>query len=280
MSQQLVFSVFRKMDFAPDVAVNGQVFTKPHIVDLMLDLAGYSGERSVRLLDPGCGEGAFLVAAAVRLLRSGGIPKTAEEVADCLLGVEKNPEAVAYCKERLVGALVTEGVAPKLASKLSNRWFIEDDFLERDMAPKFNLVVGNPPYVRQEAIPKAKAAGIEPAKGRLTGACLYQHRPHRNESGWQDLNLRSQAPRACAMPGFATPWQCRRGRIRTADLVLPKHAGFQATPRTEMKSAQRESNPHFRHGKAAGYRYIMGASNRWSNCQRSCSGQWLVASGQ
>ena len=25
------------------------------------------------------------------------------------------------------------------------------------------------------------------------------------------------------------------------------------------KSAQRELNPHFRHGKAAGYRYIMGA---------------------
>ena len=118
-------------------------------------------------------------------------------------------------------------------------------------------------------IRKAAVAGIEPAKGRLTGACLYQHRPHRNKSGWQDLNLRSQAPRACAMPGFATPWQCRRGRIRTADLVLPKHAGFPATPRTETKSAQRELNPHFRHGKAAGYRYIMGASNRWSNCQRS-----------
>ena len=26
-----------------------------------------------------------------------------------------------------------------------------------------------------------------------------------------------------------------------------------------LKSAQRESNPHFRHGKATGYRYIMGA---------------------
>src|SRR5476651_2134286 len=36
-----------------------------------------------------------------------------------------------------------------------------------------------------------------------------------------------------------------------------------------IKSAQRESNPHFRHGKAAGCRYIMGASNRWSNCQRT-----------
>jgi len=28
-----------------------------------------------------------------------------------------------------------------------------------------------------------------------------------NQSGWQDLNLRSQAPRACAIPDFATPWQ-------------------------------------------------------------------------
>ncbi len=60
--------------------------------------------------------------------------------------------------------------------------------------------------------------------------------PPQYQSGWQDLNLRSQAPRACAIPDFATPWQSRRGRIRTADLVLPKHAGFQATPRTESKA--------------------------------------------
>ena len=37
--------------------------------------------------------------------------------------------------------------------------------------------------------------------------------PPQSESGWQDLNLRSQAPRACAIPGFATPCQSRRGRI-------------------------------------------------------------------
>ena len=30
----------------------------------------------------------------------------------------------------------------------------------------------------------------------------------------------------------------------------------------DRKSAQRESNPHFRHGKAAGCRYIMGANQR------------------
>ena len=45
-------------------------------------------------------------------------------------------------------------------------------------------------------------------------------------------------------------------------LVRPKHADFQAFPRPEIgkgTSAQRESNPHFRHGKTAGCRYIMGA---------------------
>ena len=41
--------------------------------------------------------------------------------------------------------------------------------------------------------------------------------------------------------------------------MLPKHADFQATLHTEAKSTQRELNPHFRHGKAVGYRYIMGA---------------------
>jgi hypothetical protein len=41
--------------------------------------------------------------------------------------------------------------------------------------------------------------------------------------------------------------------------VLPKHAEYQTFPRPESQSAQRESNPHFRHGKAVGCRYIMGA---------------------
>ena len=49
----------------------------------------------------------------------------------------------------------------------------------------------------------------------------------------------------------------------------PEARGFPSYPTHRNKSAQRELNPHFRHGKAAGYRYIMGASNRWSNCQRS-----------
>ena len=43
--------------------------------------------------------------------------------------------------------------------------------------------------------------------------------------------------------------------------MRPKHAEYQAflRPAINQESAQRELNPHFRHGKAIGYRYIMGA---------------------
>jgi hypothetical protein len=79
----------------------------------------------------------------------------------------------------------------------------------------------------------AAVAGIEPAKWRLTGARLYQHRPHRNVVG---------------AVGFEPTLSCSRSRR------IPR---LSYTPL--IKSTQRELNPHFRHGKAAGYRYIMGA---------------------
>ena len=40
------------------------------------------------------------------------------------------------------------------------------------------------------------------------------------------------------------------------------------------QSAQRESNPHIRHGKATGCRYIMGAFGWKLNCQRAKSTGW------
>lgn len=152
---QHAFAVFRKIDESPQVAVHGQVATKPHIVELMLDLAGYSGLRTVRLLDPGCGRGAFTVAAAVRLIRTSGVPKSVAEVADCIQAIDTDESAVAGCRQRLTAALSAEGVSRKLAAEISQHWVVAGDFLEREF-DKFDLVIGNPPYVRQEAIPKSK----------------------------------------------------------------------------------------------------------------------------
>jgi hypothetical protein len=52
------------------------------------------------------------------------------------------------------------------------------------------------------------------------------------------------------------------GRSRTYIVLLNREAPYRsATP--HQLSAQRESNPRFRHGKAAGYRYIMGAKTHY-----------------
>jgi hypothetical protein len=98
------FSVYRKIGDSPQVAVHGQVLTKPHIVELMLDLAGYVGDRNSKLLDPGCGEGAFAAAAATRLVRSSGVPRSMDDVADYIFGIDH--DSVAACRQRVAAALV------------------------------------------------------------------------------------------------------------------------------------------------------------------------------
>src|ERR1035437_7032705 len=52
----------------------GAVFTKPEVTSLILDLAGYTPENGRlterRLLEPSCGDGAFLAAIIQRLIAS------------------------------------------------------------------------------------------------------------------------------------------------------------------------------------------------------------------
>ncbi len=53
------------------------------------------------------------------------------------------------------------------------------------------------------------------------------------------------------MAGFEPAISCSQGRRIGQAFLHPESAG-------SPTSAQRESNPHVRHGKAVGYRYIMG----------------------
>lgn len=150
-------SVVRKITDSPDIAVNGQVNTKAHIVELMLDLAGYNGDPTTKILEPGCGEGAFLVAIVRRLINSvGPLLATFEELSSSILGVEKDKDLAAICRKNIEAALQSEGIQKPLAVKLAKTWVVVGDFLDEDLEREFDLVVGNPPYVRQEAIPKEK----------------------------------------------------------------------------------------------------------------------------
>ena len=108
---------------------------------------------------------------------------------------------------------------------------------------------------------KAAVAGIEPAIVSLNRRrpTVWPHRKMSREAGFE--------------PAISSSPSLRNSRLR---YTLPKSAwsisnrrspapeagGFPNFPTRRLnKSTQRESNPHVRHGKAVGCRYIMGAMN-------------------
>lgn len=153
----------------------GVVYTKPWMVELVLDLAGYVPERRLAelvALEPSAGDGAFLSAMVRRLVDScerHGIPLT--NAGRAIQAFEIDPEAA----ERAVGVVCETlkqlRVPAATAAKLARQWIKTGDFLEASLCfPIADFVIGNPPYIRLEEIPASKAAfyrsGFSAMRGR------------------------------------------------------------------------------------------------------------------
>lgn len=107
--------------------MKGHVPTPPAVVELMVGklFEGRRVTRTVSVLDPGCGEGAF-IAGMLEYCRSHGVPVPQ------ITGVELNPRLVEEARGRL-------GEVDRVRVGLGN--FLSDAF------PRFDYVIGNPPYV-------------------------------------------------------------------------------------------------------------------------------------
>ncbi|MEZ5441820.1 MAG: Eco57I restriction-modification methylase domain-containing protein [Lysobacterales bacterium] len=144
----------------------GAVFTRPEVAAAILDLAGYTGDRALhrlRLLEPAFGRGDFLLLAVERLLeawrRDGGVAETAlPDLTDAVRAVELHRESVDEVRSAIRKRLCTAGIGTATADALCDRWLVCDDFLLAYLPHEFDVVVGNPPYVRQERIPAALLA--------------------------------------------------------------------------------------------------------------------------
>ncbi|HWN68907.1 MAG TPA: N-6 DNA methylase, partial [Haliangium sp.] len=141
------------MDAARRLAL-GQWFTPPAVAELALSLAlpraaagGGAGPAvqgaSLRLVDPACGDGAFLACAQARGIGTGA--------GGALWGVELDPAVAAAARTRVLGATVHQG----------DLFALEPEALG---AP-FDVVVGNPPYVRQERLARAQKQRIRTRLG-------------------------------------------------------------------------------------------------------------------
>lgn len=136
---------------------HGVVLTKPHIVEMILDLAGCTADRdlaSLRLLEPSCGTGAFLTPAVRRLIQSARKHRRKpSQLAECILAFDIDAGHVEASREAVIAALETEGIGNGTAKSLAEKWVHQDDFLLAPLGGEtFDAIVGNPPYIRIEQL--------------------------------------------------------------------------------------------------------------------------------
>ncbi len=159
-----------------DAPNRGAVFTRPEVVAAILDLSGYTADRPLhllRLLEPSFGDGDFLFPAIERLIeaysRDNPDFKSARvDLSDAIRAVELHRDSHASTMRRMSLQLMAAGIGEADATELSATWLVCDDFLLSELDDGFDVVVGNPPYVRQERIP-----GVLLAEYRSRFSTLY-----------------------------------------------------------------------------------------------------------
>lgn len=120
----------------------GAFFTPPELSNFLSDWAVRTPNDLI--LEPSCGEAAFLLSAGERLATLGGKPPSAEQ----MQGVDIHAESVAGAETMLQAA----GLPADL--RVGN-------FFDEKPGANFDVVIGNPPYVRYQNF-----TGEDRAKGK------------------------------------------------------------------------------------------------------------------
>lgn len=149
---------------ATSIEERGAVFTRPEVVNFLLDLTGYRADRpldQLRLLEPAIGQGDFLLPAIDRLIaawQAGPHYRDSTALQGALRGVELHQDTFAHTRSRVIDRLAQHGLRAAQAVQLADAWLSAGDFLLTELPGRFHVVIGNPPYVRQERIPDALMA--------------------------------------------------------------------------------------------------------------------------
>lgn len=163
VSRQVLDAVF-VMASAKKNLNRDSVFTRPEVVDFILDLVGYTEDKSLwtqTILEPSFGGGDFLQAIIRRLLGAWraqyGTRKHPDVsmLARAIRAVELHQDTFFTTRCGVIDTLQEQGFSDAEARMLADHWLDQGDFLLKPFEGVFDYVVGNPPYVRQELIPAA-----------------------------------------------------------------------------------------------------------------------------
>lgn len=144
-----------------DIEQRGAIFTRREVVDFMLNLTGYTTDQlllKLRLLEPSFGEGNFLIPAIGRLLdawRQAGSPNAFRSMSNAIRAVELHRVTFESTRRKVIAHLKAAQIVATDAEAIADQWLICGDFLLIPVQDHFDVVIGNPPYVRQELIADA-----------------------------------------------------------------------------------------------------------------------------
>ena len=138
----------------------GEVFTRRWIVELILDLVGYTSDRdlsALRLVEPSVGSGAFFIPIVERLIVSARRHgKDLVSLKNALFGIDLQKEHVDTCRRRTIDLLVQSGISVDGAQEIAEKWLQHGDFLLSKIPGGADFVVGNPPYIRTENLDNSR----------------------------------------------------------------------------------------------------------------------------
>lgn len=145
-----------------DAVTHGEVFTRRWVVETILDLVDWRSDRDLaatRLVEPACGTGAFLSVIARRVSEScRKLNRPLGEAIDCVRAFDLLPANVAASRRVAAATLIAEGWDRVEVKPVVDAWVSQGDYLlSQPDGADVDVVVGNPPYIRLEDLPDARA---------------------------------------------------------------------------------------------------------------------------
>jgi adenine-specific DNA-methyltransferase len=132
-----------------------QFFTRDKVAELCLrQIAFPKNLLTMRLLEPAAGQGAFFLPLLPRLVRACREQKKCFDLLRPVIrAYEIDPRVAVVLRAQCVATLVELGVNAAQAQGIARAWIKNSDFLEMRPKQRFTHIVGNPPYIRWDAIP-------------------------------------------------------------------------------------------------------------------------------
>ncbi|UCM90447.1 Eco57I restriction-modification methylase domain-containing protein [Streptomyces marincola] len=153
---------------------HGEVFTRAWVVELILDLLGYTPDRDLcglRLVEPACGGGAFLTVVASRISASCRVHRRPlTDAIDAVRAFDLLDRNVEQSRTLITRTLREEGWDTGGAARVATAWVRQGDYLlQADTDLQADYVVGNPPYIRLEDVPDDRMAAYRRACSTMGG---------------------------------------------------------------------------------------------------------------